>query len=50
MIINVTALISFFSFFPLQSEKAENKDAENEKSTCEFQKIHAKVRAKMEVQ
>lgn len=33
-----------------QSEKAENKDAENEKSTCEFQKIHAKVRAKMEVQ
>ncbi|XP_050712325.1 uncharacterized protein LOC126996144 isoform X6 [Eriocheir sinensis] len=33
-----------------QMEKAENKDPENEKATCEFQKIHAKVRAKMEVQ
>uniref|UniRef100_A0A0P4WK83 Protein FAM107B n=2 Tax=Scylla TaxID=6760 RepID=A0A0P4WK83_SCYOL len=33
-----------------QMEKAETKDVENEKDKCEFQKIHAKVRAKMEVQ
>ncbi|XP_071546875.1 uncharacterized protein [Panulirus ornatus] len=34
-----------------QMEKAENKGTENEKTpSCEFQKIHAKVRAKMEVQ
>ncbi|MPC09364.1 Protein FAM107B [Portunus trituberculatus] len=33
-----------------QLEKAETKDVENEKDKCEFQKIHAKVRAKMEVQ
>nr|XP_045622389.1 protein FAM107B-like isoform X2 [Procambarus clarkii] len=34
-----------------QMEKAENKDIENEKTpACEFEKIHAKVRAKMEVQ
>lgn len=34
-----------------QMEKAEKGNAENEKApSCEFQKIHAKVRAKMEVQ
>ncbi|KAK8738807.1 hypothetical protein OTU49_003684 [Cherax quadricarinatus] len=34
-----------------QMEKAENKSTEDEKTpSCEFEKIHAKVRAKMEVQ
>ncbi|KAK3854618.1 hypothetical protein Pcinc_024162 [Petrolisthes cinctipes] len=32
-----------------QMEKTENKETENGNSACEFQKIHAKVRAKMEV-
>lgn len=32
-------------------EKDEEKEVETEKNpSCEFQKIHAKVRAKMEVQ